>query len=146
MSYVLEEYMGTSTYDILGDKRLIKRLRAECRLAKEALSFNISSYDIHVSIIKIIKVKNYKIQLDIDLNDHPDLHVELTKIKFNELCKELYTRAFNLVDNTLRMAKLRTDEIDHVVNNHDKPSILIGNIFLNYLFRYWLADLQGFLP
>ena len=51
MNYVLQEYKKTSTYDILGDKRLIKRLRTECRSAKEALSFNTLSYDIHVSNI-----------------------------------------------------------------------------------------------
>ena len=52
MNYVLQEYKKTSNYDILGNKRLIKKLRAECRLAKEALSFNAASYNIHVSIIK----------------------------------------------------------------------------------------------
>ena len=60
MSYALQEYMKTSTYDILGNKRLVNRLRTECRKAKEALSFNASSYNIHVSIIKIIEVVNYK--------------------------------------------------------------------------------------
>ena len=52
MNYALQEYKKTSTFDILGNKRLVKRLRAECRLAKEALSFDALSYDIHVSIIK----------------------------------------------------------------------------------------------
>ena len=42
-------------------------------------------------------------------------------IKFNELCKELYTRTSNLIDDTLRMAKLGTDDINYVVNNHEKP-------------------------
>ena len=56
MSYVLQEYKRTSTYDILGNKRLVKRLRAECRLAKEALSFTATAVDIHVSIAKIIEV------------------------------------------------------------------------------------------
>ena len=64
---------------------------------------------------------NHKIQLDINLNGHSDLDVQLTKIKFNELCGELYTRTSKLIDDTLRMAKLRTDDIDHVVNNHKKP-------------------------
>ena len=70
--------------------------------------------------------------MDIDLDSHLDLNVQLTKIKFNELCEELYTRTSNLIDDTLRMAKLRTDDIDHVVNNHENPSILIGNIFLKW--------------
>ena len=74
-----------------------------------------------LALLKIIEVANYKIQLDIDLDGHSDLHVQLTKIKFNELCEELYTRTSKLIDDTLRMAKLRTDDIDHVVNNHEKP-------------------------
>ena len=52
MNYVLQEYMELSNNDIFEDKRLIKRLRTECKSAKEALSFNASSYNIHVSIIK----------------------------------------------------------------------------------------------
>ena len=52
MNHVYTEYRKTSTFDIFGNKRLVKRLRTECRAAKEALSFNASSYNIHVSIIK----------------------------------------------------------------------------------------------
>ena len=52
MNYVLQEYMELSNNDIYGNKRLFKRLRTECRLAKEALSFNTPSYNIHVSIIQ----------------------------------------------------------------------------------------------
>ena len=51
MTYILQEYRELSNNDIFGDKRLVKRIRAECRLAKEALSFDAPSYDIHVSII-----------------------------------------------------------------------------------------------
>ncbi|PAV81866.1 hypothetical protein WR25_17308 isoform C [Diploscapter pachys] len=99
MNYVLQEYKKKSTYDILGNKRLVKRLRAECRLAKEMLSFN-AYYNIH---------------LDIDLDDDSDLNVELTKTKFNELCEELYTRTSKLIDDALRMANFRTDDIDHIL-------------------------------
>ena len=52
MNYVLQEYMELSNNDVFGNKRLVKRLRTECRSAKEALSFDAPSYDIHVSIIK----------------------------------------------------------------------------------------------
>ena len=59
--------------------------------------------------------------MDIDLDGHLDLDVQLTKIKFNELCKELYTKTSKLIDDTLKMAILKTDDIDHVVNNHEEP-------------------------
>ena len=122
MNYVLQEYTELSNNDIFGNKRLVKRLRAECRKAKEALSFDAPSYNIHVSNIKIIKIVNYKIQLDVGPDCHLDLDVKLTKEKFNELCKELYTRTSKLIDDTLRMAKFRTDDIDYVVNNHENAS------------------------
>ena len=68
------------------------------------------------------------------------------KKKLNELCKELYIRTSKLIDDTLRMAKLKTDDIDHVVNNHENPSILMEISSLNYLFRYWPVGQQGFPP
>ena len=68
--------------------------------------------------------------MDVDPDGHLDLNVKLTKEKFNELCEEFCTRTSRLIDDTLKMANLRIDDIDHVVNNHEKPSILIGNIFL----------------
>ena len=49
MNYVLREYMELSNNDIFGDKRLIKRLRTECRAAKEALSFTSTAVNIHVT-------------------------------------------------------------------------------------------------
>ena len=52
MNYVLQEYMELSNNDVFGNKRLVKRLRTECRKAKEALSFTASAVDIHVNIIK----------------------------------------------------------------------------------------------
>ena len=146
MNYALREYMELSNNDIFGNKRLIKRLRTECRSAKEALSFDVPFYNIHVSIIKIIEIVNYKIQLDIGSDDHFDLNVQLTKKKLNELCEELYTRTSRLIDDTLKMAKLGTDDIDHVVNNHKKSSRSGRNYSLNHLFRYWSVGPQGFPP
>ena len=73
-----------------------------------------------LALLKIIEVVNYKIQLEINLDGDSDLDVELTKIKFNELCEELYSKTTKLIDDTLKMAKIKTDEIDHVVNNHEK--------------------------
>ena len=52
MNYALRKYMESSNNDVFGNKRLVKRLRTECRSAKEALSFNTPSYNIHVSVIK----------------------------------------------------------------------------------------------
>ena len=49
MKYANDIFMQTSDFDIKGPK-FIKRLRTACRDAKESLSFEIGSYNIHVRI------------------------------------------------------------------------------------------------
>ena len=83
-----------------------------------------------LALLKIIEITNRKIQLDTGSDDHLDLDVQLTTIKFNELCEEFYTRASRLIDDTLRMANLRTDDIDHAVNNHEKLFHSVRKYFL----------------
>ena len=49
MKYAIDEFAKSSpNYDIVNRPKLIKRLRAACKEAKEALSFKLSSYNIHV--------------------------------------------------------------------------------------------------
>ena len=57
------------------------------------------------------------IQLDVG-GGSPDLHIILTREKFNELCSTLFTRAMNLIDEALNMARpqLKAKDIDHVVS------------------------------
>ena len=68
-----------------------------------------------LALLKLNEVANYKIQLDIDLNDHSDLDVKLTKIKFNELCEELYSKTTKLIDEALNTKGLQASDIDYVV-------------------------------
>ena len=49
MNYAYTEYMQLSNNDIFATNRLVKRLRNECRMAKEALSFTASTVNIHVN-------------------------------------------------------------------------------------------------
>ena len=49
MNYAYQEYMEISDYDIFTNHRLVKRLRNECRMAKESLSFTASTVNIHVN-------------------------------------------------------------------------------------------------
>ena len=52
MKYSIEEFAkSSSNYDIYKKPKLIRRLRAACKEGKEALSFNLSSYNIHVKLI-----------------------------------------------------------------------------------------------
>ena len=49
MNYVYTEYMQLSNNDIFANNRWVKRLRNECRMAKESLSFITSTVNIHVN-------------------------------------------------------------------------------------------------
>ncbi|PAV64864.1 hypothetical protein WR25_05452 [Diploscapter pachys] len=99
MKYSIDEFAkSSSNYDIVNKPKLIKRLRAACKEGKEALSFNLSSYNIHI-----------------DINDELDLNVAMTSNKLNELCNELYNKAMHQVDNVLNTAQLKASQIDHVI-------------------------------
>ncbi|PAV82159.1 hypothetical protein WR25_19251 [Diploscapter pachys] len=99
MKYAIDEFAkSSSNYDIVNKPKLIRRLRAACREVKEALSFNLSSYNIHI-----------------DINDELDLNVAMTSNKLNELCNELYNKAMHQVDNVLNTAQLKASQIDHVI-------------------------------
>ena len=48
MKYVISEFKKSSNLNIYQRPKLLKRLRNECRIAKEALSFQKNSVNIHV--------------------------------------------------------------------------------------------------
>ena len=51
MKYVIDEFTKSSpNYDIYKKPKLLKRLRIECRKAKESLSFSSNSVNVHVRI------------------------------------------------------------------------------------------------
>ena len=53
MKYVIDEFKKSSpNYDIYEKPKLLKRLRIECRKAKESLSF--SQYSVNVHVRRII--------------------------------------------------------------------------------------------
>ena len=83
-----------------------------------------------------------------DIEIGPDLDVDLTKTKFNELCDGLFTKAIDLIDETLRMAQLHENDISHVVYFIEIKFSNLVFFFLNktFAFRFWWVDLQEFLP
>lgn len=48
MNYVINKFKESTNHDISNLQKLIKKLRNECRQAKEAFSFNVDLYNIHV--------------------------------------------------------------------------------------------------
>ncbi|PAV60072.1 hypothetical protein WR25_19558 [Diploscapter pachys] len=99
MKFVIDEFNKSSPdYDVYKRPRLLKRLRIECREAKESLSFSNNTVNIHL-----------------DINDDLEINVILAKEKFNELCSDLFERAMMFVDRALNMAKLSPEKIDYVI-------------------------------
>jgi len=54
MKYVIEEFKKSNNYDILGRPNLMKRLRKECKKAKESLSFQMESWNVNVRNVNFI--------------------------------------------------------------------------------------------
>ena len=50
-----------------------------------------------------------------DISDEQEVNVELTKVKFNELCNELLNKSMELVDKGLNTARISSEQLDHVV-------------------------------
>ncbi|PAV63773.1 hypothetical protein WR25_26291 [Diploscapter pachys] len=50
MKFVIDEFKKSSNYDIYKKPKLLKRLRIECRKAKESLSFMKNSINIHILV------------------------------------------------------------------------------------------------
>ena len=50
-----------------------------------------------------------------DIDTGPELNVNLTKTKLNELCDGLFAKVINLIDQALKMARLHENDISHVV-------------------------------
>lgn len=54
MNYVINKFKESTNHDISNFQKLIKKLRNKCRQAKEAFSFNVDLYNIHVCFYFII--------------------------------------------------------------------------------------------
>ena len=50
-----------------------------------------------------------------NINDEQEIDVELTKVKFNEICSELFNKSMELVDKGLNTAQISSEQLDHVV-------------------------------
>ena len=75
----------------------------------------------------------------LDINDK-SVNVEISRSNFNELCKDLFDKAMEMVERALRTAKISAEQINYVV-------ILLlekqgsDMLFAEYeIYRFWLAD------
>ena len=98
MEFCIEEFKKNSSVDISGNEKAKRRLKEKCEAAKILLS---SSQDTTIDIES--------------LADGKDLEVNITRAKFEDLCKQYFDECLKCVEETLNLAKLKKSEIDEVI-------------------------------
>ena len=98
MEYCIKEFKTNTGIDISGNEKAKRRLKEKCEAAKILLS----SYQDTI--------------IDIDsLAEGEDLEVNITRAKFEDLCKQYFDECLKCVEETLNLAKLKKSEIDEVI-------------------------------
>ena len=98
IQYCLQEFKRKNKLDASGSTRAIARLRGECEKAKRVLSS---------SSITEINIDSFF--------EGEDLHVSISRAKFEELCIDLIRRALEPVDRVLQDAKVSKSQVHDIV-------------------------------
>ena len=98
MEYCIEEFKNETGVDISKNEKAKRRLKNSCEEAKIRLS------------------AAQEITIDIDnFAEETDLCINLTKSKFEYLCKDYFKECMTCVEETLQLAKLNKKQIDEIV-------------------------------
>lgn len=98
ITYCVGEFKKKTKLDVSDNKRCLARLRGECERAKRALSANTTTT---VSLDSFCEGK--------------DLHVPVSRAKFEELCMDLFKESLEPVEQVLRDAKMTKGDIHDIV-------------------------------
>lgn len=98
IQYCLNEFKRKSKLDASNSDRALGRLRGECEKAKRVLSSSSMT----------------EINIDSFFEGH-DLHVSITRAKFEELCMDLFKEALEPVDRVLADAKVSKSQVHDIV-------------------------------
>ena len=98
VQHMLNVYKKKTGNDASGDKRAVQRLRREAERVKRALS------NAHQDRIELENFYNGE-----------DFSAPLTRARFEELCMDLFKKCLEPINQALKDAKLRKDEVDDVV-------------------------------
>ena len=103
MDYLVEEFKKDNGIDLSKDKMAMQRIKEAAEKAKKDLS-GMSSTEISLPFIS-------------QNDDKEPLHLEmeLSKAKFEDLCKDLFDSTLEPVRKALKDAKLKTSDIDKVI-------------------------------
>ncbi|KAJ9543517.1 hypothetical protein OSB04_023224 [Centaurea solstitialis] len=98
VDHLIEEFKSEKKIDIKGNPKATARLRVACEKAKQQLSSS----------------KQAPIPLD-SLHEGVDFHTTITREKFEDLNKELFSKCIKKVESCLRDANMDKENVDEVV-------------------------------
>lgn len=102
IDYVLSEFKNKEGLDLRNDSTALQRIKEACETAKIELS-STNQTSINLPYITITQ-KGPK-----------NIFMNITRSKFEQLIETLVTRSLKPIDNCLRDANLKKDEVDEVV-------------------------------
>ena len=98
MEYCIKEFKTNTGIDISGNQKAIRRLKKYCEEAKKTLSSaEEASFDID------------------NLAEEEDFNISITRITFEDRCKDLFEKCFDSVKEALNDAGLNKNNIDDIV-------------------------------
>eukprot|EP00007_Cunea_sp_BSH-02190019_P005585 CAMPEP_0174233232 /NCGR_PEP_ID=MMETSP0417-20130205/3321_1 /TAXON_ID=242541 /ORGANISM="Mayorella sp, Strain BSH-02190019" /LENGTH=650 /DNA_ID=CAMNT_0015311405 /DNA_START=139 /DNA_END=2091 /DNA_ORIENTATION=+ len=92
------EFKNKQRQDISQDQRALRRLRTACERAKRTLS---SSTQANVEVEA--------------LANGVDFHSKITRARFNDLCSHVFNKCMRPIDDALKDADLKKEQIDEIV-------------------------------
>jgi heat shock protein 1/8 len=98
VEYCAGEFRRKNNIDLKENPKALRRVRAACEKAKRVLS----------------SATQATVEIDA-LMDGKDLHLTITRAKFEELCMDLFKKCLPPLDNVLKDSKLSKGEIHDVV-------------------------------
>ena len=84
--------------DLSNNEKAKRRIRNECEQLKHSLTIMIEN---NINIEEIVKGK--------------DLNLTITKIQFEESCKDLFDKCMNCVKEAIKESKIPKDKIDYII-------------------------------
>lgn len=96
--YCCEEFKKKYNLDLHNNKKSYRRLKTSCEIAKKILSSSLQA------------------NIDIDsLMDGKDLNINISRSKFENLCKDLFDKCIEIVEKVLKESKTKKDDIAEIV-------------------------------
>ena len=98
MEYCIDEFKSDTGIDVSKNEKAKRRLKNSCEEAK----------------IRLSSAQETIIDID-SFAENEDLNINLTKSKFEDLCKDYFKECMTCVEETLQLAKLNKKQIDEIV-------------------------------